>query len=52
MDLKTKAEKLIKSNAKRQQAEDKRARRQNTKASNRLKQYAKKTYKPKYGWEV
>ena len=43
MDLKTKAEKLIKANAKRQQAEDKRARRQNTKASNRLKQYAKKT---------
>tara|TARA_B100000424_G_C22780702_1_gene419838 strand:+ start:542 stop:700 length:159 start_codon:yes stop_codon:yes gene_type:complete len=52
MDLKTKADKMIKANAKRQQAEDRRAMKQNTKASNRLKKYTKKTYKPKYGWEV
>ena len=52
MDLKTKGDKLIKANAKRQQAEDRRAIKQNAKTSNRLKKYAKKTYTPKYGWEV
>jgi len=52
MDLKTKGEKLIKANAKRQKAEDRRAMKQNAKTTNRLKKYSKKTYAPKYGWEV
>ena len=52
LGLKEKADKLIRANAKKQKAEDNRAMKSSKKAGTRLKQYAKKKYKTKYGWDV